>query len=234
MGPIKKKVTSVRTKHNLSQAKFAEKLGFSQGYISDVESGRAKPSRNLLDAISTVYGISIDWLMQEHQIAKMIEANKNTSDPDILFLYAFTQDGIDGAEIEVKKQLTNYNCLSIDASGIKSGLQFLKKLLNEEGNQSKLWKRLKDMLLNEGVVVIIKNMSKSKIPSSGGYIRSFFKILDDAWDIENASEQEMPHKMPPSTIIVLDFPSYLEKNMENFGFYVAPIYVGSMVSDRLK
>lgn len=68
------------------------------------------------------------------------------------------------------------------------------------------------MLLNQEIILIIKNMSLSQIPRSGDTIRSVFKIMDDA------SSQSK------SSLILLDFPSYLEKNMQSFGDYVVPIH----------
>ena len=41
-----KKIKQIRVNLNLSQDNFAKSLGFSKGYIADIESGRTKPSRN--------------------------------------------------------------------------------------------------------------------------------------------------------------------------------------------
>jgi len=45
------------------RAKFAKILGFSAAYVADIENGRSKPSRALLQAISEKYNVSIDWLL---------------------------------------------------------------------------------------------------------------------------------------------------------------------------
>jgi len=47
----------------MSQDAFSESLGYSKGYIADIERGRTKPSRNLLEKIQEKYNISIDWLL---------------------------------------------------------------------------------------------------------------------------------------------------------------------------
>lgn len=38
-------------------------LGVSQGYISDIESGRSEPSRNFLQALTERFGVSADWIL---------------------------------------------------------------------------------------------------------------------------------------------------------------------------
>ncbi len=48
---------------NLTQAAFAESLGFSQSYIADIEVGRTKPGIELLKAVCEKYGVTIDWLI---------------------------------------------------------------------------------------------------------------------------------------------------------------------------
>lgn len=54
----------LREEKGLSQAKFAQEIGFSQGYVNHIETGKAKPSRRILEAISKRYGVSIDWLLK--------------------------------------------------------------------------------------------------------------------------------------------------------------------------
>ena len=48
MNAIGRKFKSVRKKLNLTQYKFSELLGVSQGYLSDVENGKKVPSVTLL------------------------------------------------------------------------------------------------------------------------------------------------------------------------------------------
>ncbi|MDQ7838259.1 MAG: helix-turn-helix transcriptional regulator [Thermodesulfobacteriota bacterium] len=227
------KIKEIRKKQRLSQNNFGKSLGYSQGYIADVESGRTKPSRGMLEAIQRVYGTSIDWLLSENQILDLIEENK---DPEvtqhIIFVYAFTQQGIDHSEEILRDVLANTKYIFVDASGIKSGYQFLKKIFNVEGTTQQLWdEQLEPMMLNEEVVLIIKNMSLSKIPDSGGLIRSIFKIMDDAREKrQEGTRSVMVRKRTKSSLIILDYPSYVEKNMM-FGYYAIPIYLLSRFDD---
>ncbi len=180
-----------------------------------------------MEAIQRVYGTSIDWLLSENQILDLIEENKNPEVPqNIIFVYAFTQQGVDSSEEILRSLLADTKYIFVDASGIKSGYQFLKKIFNVEGTTQQLWdKQLEPMMLNEEVVLIIKNMSLSKNPDSGGLIRSIFKITDDATEKRQEGPRSvMVRKRTKSSLIILDYPSYLEKNMV-FGYYAIPVYL---------
>lgn len=232
MTNLKNKILEVRVDSNLSREKFAKLLGYSKSYVADIETGRTKPSRRFLEKISSVCGVSIDWLLSESTILNLIEANKKTENPDLIFTYAFTQKGIDEAEITLQEILANRNYLLVEARGVKSVAQFMKCIYNKENDPGKikyqLWEKLKHMMLYEEVVLIIKNLSLSKISWSGNLVRSIFKIMDDAFDQEASRKAKKVIKLnPQSSLIVLDFPSYLEKNMDSFGYYAVPIYLGS-------
>ncbi|MBW2606382.1 MAG: helix-turn-helix transcriptional regulator [Deltaproteobacteria bacterium] len=229
MKNLSEKIIHIRAQANLSRDKFAKTLEYSKSYITDIETGRTKPSRRLLEAISRVYSVSIDWLLSDSYIIDLIEDNKNTENPNIIFIYAFTQKGIDDAEIMLKELLEEKKFIFVDASGLKTYVQFLKKLFNRKDYtgqiSDKLLDQLKDMMLNEKIILIIKNMSLSKITRSGGHIRDIFKIMDDSWDVEGARKGgQWRHLKPQSSLIILDFPSYLEKNINTFGYYAVPIY----------
>lgn len=66
------RVKSIRKKNKLSQAKFAKEIGYSQGYIRDIELGKSKPSRRILEAISQRFNISIDWLLTGEEKLKKV------------------------------------------------------------------------------------------------------------------------------------------------------------------
>lgn len=50
-------IASYRNENNLSRQTLAEKLGTSEGYLHDIESGRRKPSLEFAVRIETVTGI---------------------------------------------------------------------------------------------------------------------------------------------------------------------------------
>jgi len=58
------RIKTIRKGERLSQAKFAKEIGYSQGYIKDIELGKVKPSRRVLEAISQRFDVSIDFLLK--------------------------------------------------------------------------------------------------------------------------------------------------------------------------
>ena len=60
---IGKRIRQIRKLKGLTQKSFAESLYISQNFLSEVESGKAKPSVTLLALIEYRYQISKEWLM---------------------------------------------------------------------------------------------------------------------------------------------------------------------------
>jgi len=57
------KLRQFRKEKGLSQRKFAEPMGYSHIYISDIERGKLPPSGKLLRKLSEIYGLSIDEIL---------------------------------------------------------------------------------------------------------------------------------------------------------------------------
>lgn len=60
---ISQRIKKVRLVKNLTQQAFANSLGISQGYLSEIEKGIKQPSDTLLIAIQYLYKINKDWLL---------------------------------------------------------------------------------------------------------------------------------------------------------------------------
>lgn len=56
------RIREIRRNAGLSQVKFSESLGITQGYLSEVESEKKEPSKTLLLLISKLYGPAIEWV----------------------------------------------------------------------------------------------------------------------------------------------------------------------------
>lgn len=63
MRDVKERFKEIRISNELSQKEFAEKLGTSQGVISDIEHGRKGISRNVLLALGTEFNINATWVL---------------------------------------------------------------------------------------------------------------------------------------------------------------------------
>ncbi|QWU15622.1 helix-turn-helix domain-containing protein [Paenibacillus sophorae] len=65
METIGDKVKAVRLKYNLNQISFAEKIGISQGRLSEIEQGKTKPSAETLKELRKKFNVDLNWLFDE-------------------------------------------------------------------------------------------------------------------------------------------------------------------------
>jgi transcriptional regulator with XRE-family HTH domain len=67
-----KRIKELREKMGLTQIEFGKKLGYSNAYIADLERGEKKPSRNFLEKLNEIFGISADYILygDQNQIDK--------------------------------------------------------------------------------------------------------------------------------------------------------------------
>ncbi|MCF7924788.1 MAG: helix-turn-helix domain-containing protein [Candidatus Izimaplasma sp.] len=70
MAKISDNIKKYRTKHNLSQTKFANRLHVTKQAVSKWETGRGYPDSSLIPVIAKELGISIDSLMGTKRIKK--------------------------------------------------------------------------------------------------------------------------------------------------------------------
>lgn len=54
-------LTEFRKSHNLTQTDLANKLGYTQKHISDIESGKRWPSRSFVDKFASVFNTDSVW-----------------------------------------------------------------------------------------------------------------------------------------------------------------------------
>ena len=55
----------------LSQRQFAEKVGFNQVYISEIETGKTKPSIDILVAIANEFETSVDFVLRGGKLERI-------------------------------------------------------------------------------------------------------------------------------------------------------------------
>lgn len=60
---VGERIKDFRKRQGVNQREFAKKLGYSYGYIADLERGRQKPSRKFLEKLMHVFGISGDYIL---------------------------------------------------------------------------------------------------------------------------------------------------------------------------
>lgn len=59
---MNKRISEIRNNENLSQEKFADKLGLSRNFIAQLETGKKNPSDRTINDICRIFNINKDWL----------------------------------------------------------------------------------------------------------------------------------------------------------------------------
>jgi transcriptional regulator with XRE-family HTH domain len=217
-----KKISFLRSSLNLTQNEFGKKIGYSRSYVKDIESGRVKPSRGFLEAVSLNFGISMDSLMSDlggkivraiYTISELIGKHKG----GFIYLYDFTDAGLKKAEEELLKFLKDFEYKIIECKEIRSANQFLSILTGEKGNTHELWKIFQKRSyaprdFKKAEFLVLKNFSLSRIKSYA----EIFRDLSEELFLSNGS------------LIVIDKPCFLEKNSDRFYYYAYPIHFSSL------
>lgn len=60
---INQALKNIRQFHNIKQSDLSEKLGISNSYLSEIESGKKSPSLELLSQYSEIFDISVSSLL---------------------------------------------------------------------------------------------------------------------------------------------------------------------------
>jgi phage repressor protein C with HTH and peptisase S24 domain len=102
-----------RARGNDTQREFAKKLYFSSSYLSEVESGKTKPSLELLLMISEITKCSLHWLLTG-QGPLFIEAAESRVKEDSASYGALS-------EFTLVRRLTSDDEASMDVTGIEEG-----------------------------------------------------------------------------------------------------------------
>jgi len=79
---IGRKIANGRSIKGLTQEELAEKINSNAGYISNIETGKKKPSLRMLINIVNILDISLDYLVMNE-----LENKKFKDDIDIMELY---------------------------------------------------------------------------------------------------------------------------------------------------
>ena len=221
----------------MTKADFAELCEVSKSQLFNYLSGKQEPTLKFFVSLKKRFQeADLNWLISEDEpisseksILKAIDANRGTENPDIIFLYGFSQAEVDDLEKLIRKLLFDRTLTLIDARGLKTWGQMLKSITGMEGNIGELYDALKSMLLEDEIMLVLKNLSLSGLPKKdiGMYIRDIFKIMDDAWlrkGDESYVEGKIVHKTPKSALIIMDFPTLLERHHNEIGYYTIPIH----------
>ena len=70
-------ITDFRKSENLTQEQLAERLGYTQGYIADLERGRQKPSQKFFEKLNQVFKGSGHYILQRSVSYQWEQIQKN-------------------------------------------------------------------------------------------------------------------------------------------------------------
>jgi len=60
---IKERIRKLRTRNNMTQAQFGERIGQSHGQIAKFENGILKPNLGVIISIAREFNVSVDYLL---------------------------------------------------------------------------------------------------------------------------------------------------------------------------
>lgn len=66
------RIAEARVKYDLTQEQLAEKIGKTSQFISNIETGKRKPSLSTLLNIAKVLNLSLDYLIYDNDIEEKI------------------------------------------------------------------------------------------------------------------------------------------------------------------
>ncbi|MFZ0928121.1 MAG: helix-turn-helix transcriptional regulator [Syntrophobacteraceae bacterium] len=205
-----RQIALLRRSQSLSQAAFAKEVGYSQSYVGDIESGRVMPSRRFLEAVGERFKVSIDQLTSDlgEQILRVLESISSISGGGFLYMYDFTDKGLDVCEAEALNIAQPHPHRFLDAVHIKTTRQMLHELTGMPLG-SDMWDQF-CIHYGECLFYIIKNISKSPMTN-----KDKIYFLKDVSELLGGT----------SNLIVIDKPSFLEKNANKLYYFAYPFRV---------
>ncbi|WP_171721097.1 helix-turn-helix domain-containing protein [Paenibacillus phytohabitans] len=73
-------IKQLRKIHNLNQTDFANKIGVSQGSLSDLEFGKSKPAIETVISICSVFRCSYEWFFTGREHSNIGDLNNTISE----------------------------------------------------------------------------------------------------------------------------------------------------------
>lgn len=83
------KIRQKRLSLGLTQQKFADELGVSRVYISDIENGKKLPTGYCLTKLQQTLNISIDYLFNDTESKYIMFSAENLNEDDVQMIYDF-------------------------------------------------------------------------------------------------------------------------------------------------
>jgi transcriptional regulator with XRE-family HTH domain len=78
---IAKNITALRQNHKMTQIELAEKLNYSDKAVSKWERGESVPDISVLKQIADLFGVTVDYLLQESHEAEAVQQASDVAAP---------------------------------------------------------------------------------------------------------------------------------------------------------
>lgn len=101
---VGEKIKSIRRQHKMTQIEFSQALEISQGTLSEIESGKAKPSFDVLVLLAEKFMVDLNWLI----VNREVELHIGLQDDELSLL-----DNYRNLEKIAKEELLEYSRLKL-------------------------------------------------------------------------------------------------------------------------
>ena len=82
-----RQIRLLRNQHDITQKDFAEKINSSQNYLSDVETGKKRPSLDYYITIANFFKVSLDYIFQDS-----LDMKKNVIIDNVILKMSYMDD----------------------------------------------------------------------------------------------------------------------------------------------
>lgn len=82
-----RQIRLLRNQHDITQKDFAEKINSSQNYLSDVETGKKRPSLDYYITIANFFKVSLDYIFQDS-----LDMKKNVIIDNVILKMSYMND----------------------------------------------------------------------------------------------------------------------------------------------
>lgn len=184
------KISQLRIDNNLTQSEMSEKLGINQSTLSQIESGKLKPSLKVLNKISNEFNVSVDWLISLDENPSVNPSNISNKNNNID--YWDTSDGKEASivlmlfeieeAIKVFEAFANKNGYKPNKSRYDSAFKTLKiKELNDFYNNTVFNELSNEFLLkySESLSILYNAITSDIYYIMKHYLRQNNLLIDD-------------------------------------------------------
>lgn len=220
MVDLNEKILQFRKKLKLTQKEFADRIGYSRTYLSDIEVGKTHASMRFVNSVTKEFGITYQEL-KGNELGEWIDNVSLWAVEDgqfpLLFVYGFFSTELAIGEDELneffKEKPDFIEHVMVNAKEINSVSELVQAITGENCKAGDAYKAFSKFCQNQDdlLYICINSISKSRIRSKGAVLQ---RLLDVARD------------SPGLALIVLDKASFVEELPDELYYRTQTMHVG--------